>query len=326
MSAALWEQYASRQGTDGRSPGQRRMYLIAGVMDEADVYATLSNGAFVMEDGVLTFEEGAPFTIKDPAALLENGGAGGSLYAVAVSINPVGGGVWTCSVDYGLTPRITKVNPGDTTTNIETTAAGDVVPAYARFRCTGVNQHITQALYTSAQAIRTADSGAGKPVPDFKGAIGVSKTGVQGCDVPVPQSTWQENWNFLAKYCTWAQMKIWDDMVGRCNKQTFRSRPAGSVRLEDYESDPFGNNQQNVVFSFKYEPNITAFRLTPDFDPVDKEGFEYLWVSYAQSTDANNIFMVPVCVTVNRVGRPGLTDDAGKPTNKDDFLKLGIGL
>jgi len=87
-----------------------------------------------------------------------------------IVLTPTGPDLWDAVVRY-RSPE-SEMDEGDSVVNFSTG---------------GGSAHITQSLATSGTYVAS-----GYTATDFKGAIGVSSTGVEGCDVIVPKYEWSE--------------------------------------------------------------------------------------------------------------------------------------
>jgi hypothetical protein len=66
--------------------------------------------------------------------------------------------------------------------------------------------------------------------PDFKGAIGVSDSGVAGCDIHTPVFQWHETRSIPRKIaCSFSYLRALYKLVGRTNDAAFRGFPTGDV-------------------------------------------------------------------------------------------------
>lgn len=292
------ERYASRETTTGRNPSATLMYMVGQTIDEREVrLAVLAE---------------SPLFYEIPA-----------LSRLSTKQKPLGGGWWTAQVDYGVNTRdATKGSPTDQNQNNKP-GAGDPLTPDIKVDFQSVQQHITQSLYVAHSYRATADT---DEIQDNKGAIGVSKTGVAGCDIPVPLLTWTETWTFLAQFVTWGDVRTIGDLVGRTNNQAFRVFPPGEVMFMGGGITEQGVDKFRISFNFKRQPNVVlaAGKFLPGWPSITKDAWDYMDVSYKQSTGASSLPFVPRNVYIHRVGRPGL-DDGANPTNQDDFSKLRIG-
>ena len=73
-----------------------------------------------------------------------------------------------------------------------------------------------------------------------------------------------------------------------------------------------GNDDWEITFKFAASPNVTGI-TKGDIDGIDKKGWEYLWVQFADSESSNKLIKVPSAVFVERV------------YDSSDFSLLGIG-
>lgn len=291
-----FEMASSRESKTGKNPSIRLMYFLRGSDVERDIRLWMLD-----TNNVPLFYE--------------------TLVKTGTDQHPLGNGCWTGSADYGMpefalgTEGAGGSGGGDSTEP----AGGDSVAPSIRVSIGGRMQHITQALFVADEAKKTTDP---NPIPDCKGTIGGSNEGVAGCDIPVPEITWSESWFFYPQFVTWDYIKDLRTCYGRANLVSFRTHLGGEVRFLGAEIDHGGTDFTKVNFNFAAEQNVVGFQLTPEFDPVDKEGQQYLAVEYERAKDdpvaAKKLVQVPLYVRVFEVGRPG-------PTNKANFDILRIG-
>lgn len=303
----IYETAQSRSSKTGKGASLRVM-MLAGQTDDERAIRLL-----VREFAPLTFE--------------------GALVRLNTDQQPLGNGLWTCSADYGIGEFQSDKNPGEGGTgsggsnDSNQPAPGDPIGPHVNISIAGRTQHVTQALRSTA-AKRTADS---REIPDYKGAIGVTKQGIEGCDIIVPELKWSETWTFNPAYLTWAYVGDLEGLIGRTNNATFRSFEAGEVKFLGGEISTDDSDKGKVVFNFHKESNIDV-TLTPEFNTIAKDGHQYLEVEYEQKDFplVGAIGNIPRVVRVHEVGRPGLMTDGSdgtdpRPTNQADFKLIGIG-
>jgi hypothetical protein len=92
-----------------------------------------------------------------------------------------------------------------------------------------------------------------------------------------------------------------------------------------WNSQPQGQFQRKINYTFRREPNVTGFHLTPDMDPIDKLGWQYLWTLYEESASTTAMLKVPRAVYVEEVGRGGLAQSANGVDFGNPLTGLGIG-
>ncbi len=204
-------------------------------------------------------------------------------------ITPLGAGVWEVSVRYG------KKEPKDT---------GE---SQFSFDTGGGTTHITQSLQTIAKY-----APAGKTAPDFKGAIGVTQDSVEGTDVTIPVYNFTETHYIAAALVTGAYKATLFSLTGRTNNAPFKGFAAGEVLFLGASGSLRGEDDWEITFRFAASANVTGLTIG-DIVGVDKKGWEYLWVRYADAEDQNVLVKKPIAVYVERVYEEG------------DFSLLGIG-
>jgi hypothetical protein len=177
------------------------------------------------------------------------------------------------------------------------------------FETGGGSAHITQSLATVGVY---AASGAG--VPDFQGAIGVTKDSVDGVDIVVPVYKWTETFSFAPEFVTDAYKAAMFFLTGRTNGAPFRGFLDDEVLFEGARGSKRGTGNWEITFSFAASPNMTDLQVG-DITGIAKKGWEYLWVRYAdfEDTSAQMLVKRPVAAMVERVYYSG------------DFSLLGIG-
>jgi hypothetical protein len=324
------ELYASRETKTGRSPTAKLMFMVGQTIDEREV-----REAVLLE---------SPEFYEIP-----------QLGRLSTQQHHLGGGWWSAEVNYGVETRHSKKDPnnggGDKTSGkeklgMEVKLDGQVDKVT-----------VTQGIYLAGSYKRTAET---REIPDYGLTVGVSKGGVHGCEIPVPKLIWTETWTFQTWFITWDYVRRLSDWQGRVNglpggkyrdndgnlitlpddlaySGTFRSFPVGEVMFLNWSSEQEGIDKARFHFTFHRSPNvyIPAGDFDPDaaaFDPthgswpaIVKGGHEFLWCDYEDVPMNTAIVKRPRAVYVHGVGRPGLEDKFGNPTNAIDFRLLGIG-
>lgn len=282
MAATILEFRESRSFT---AKGEKRVYKVMGTLEETEV-----------RDLLLGY---APLTTELGFLRLD------------YSASPKGGGFWDCSIDYGLGERAEQGAPGETSQETKPT---DSIGLETSFDTTGATEHITQSILTLESAKAVGDA---RDIPNFNRAIGVSRSGVAGCDVPAPKLDWSETWTFPIASITWEYVKRLADMTGSANNATFRTNPAKSVIFRGASGASVDKDKYKITYLFGYSKNRTGedgVEIAPAFNPIDKNGWEYLWCFYEDSAGTDSIVQVPRAVYVEKVLEDG------------DFSEIGIGL
>jgi hypothetical protein len=198
-----------------------------------------------------------------------------------------GGGVWEVTARYG------KTEPKETGQS-----------SYS-FDTGGGNQKITQSLETVGRY--------GEDPPDFQGAIGVSSDSVEGTDITVPVFNFTETHYIPAALVTGAYKTTLFYLTGRVNDAPFKGFARGEVLFLGASGSQRGTEDWEIAFKFAASPNATNLKVG-DITGIEKKGWEYLWVRYADAEDENTLIKQPVAAYVERVYEYG------------NFALLGIGV
>lgn len=172
----------------------------------------------------------------------------------------------------------------------------------------GGNQKITQSPVVASYA-----PGAGTP-PDFGGAINVSEDRVEGVEVVSPTFQFSETHRFADAYVLSGFKATLFALTGCINDATFKGLAAGECLFLGASGSKRGVDAWTITFRFAGSPNVTGLTIG-DITGVDKLGWDYLWVRYADFPDSFAYCLVkrPIAAYVHRVYTPA------------DFSDLGIG-
>ena len=209
----------------------------------------------------------------------------------SANTKPVGPGLWDGVVRYG--PR-KKPETGESTFQFDTG---------------GGQQKITQSLQTVQKK-----APPGKTAPDFKGAIGVTHDNVEGVEITIPVYNFSETHYVAAADVTGAYKAALFALTGKVNNAAFRGFSAGEVLFLGASGSKRGEEDWEISFKFAASPNATNLTVG-DITGINKKGWEYLWVRYADDEDANAKVLIkkPIAAYVEKVYEEG------------DFSGLGIG-
>jgi hypothetical protein len=186
--------------------------------------------------------------------------------------------IWKATVLYGL------IDPDDFTTTFDTT---------------GGSQHITQSPLTVARYPANA--------PDMKGAIGFDGQRVNGTDIVIPAYTFTETHLKTKSQVNAAYRAALARLTGRVNHASFKGFADGEVLFRGVSgslivSDSVQKWQLN--FAFAVSPNLTDFYVG-DIPVAHKYGWDYLWVLYTETVNANRLIQQPAAVYVERLYATG---------------------
>lgn len=138
---------------------------------------------------------------------------------------------------------------------------------------------------------------------DFHGAIGVTKDGVEGCDIPLPTFSWTEKHFFAPRFVTPAYIQaVYSVAEAPVNSQAFRGFAAGQVLFGGASGGGKQNELVAITFKFTASKNVSN-QTIGEITGINKKGWEYLWVRYHDTEDATSKTIVkrPIQVNVERV-------------------------
>lgn len=314
MPITIFEVSSSRKTKTGKGPTAVVNYFVSGTDDEREVRLA-----------VLAF---SPSTYE------------GVLVLLSTSQEHMGGGVWSATAEYGTGEQQSSADPseggnggagggggGGNSNDGHNPGEASPIGPHVSVSIRSRQEHITQALFTTT----SQNAGETRPDPDNKGAIGVDRNGVSGCDIDVPEITWTETWTFNPDFITFGYVRRLAYMHGRVNSEKFRGFEAGEVKFlgaDIPELDDMG--RQKVTFHFHAEFNNAECQLSESL-VVNKEGHDYLEVEYEpDASDEVNLGVKIRAARVHVVGRPDASLSYGSMImttwhNKVSFLHLGIG-
>jgi len=91
-------------------------------------------------------------------------------------------------------------------------------------------------------------------------------------------------------------------LTGRVNTGAFKGFNAGEVLFLGASGSRRGYGDWEITFRFAASPNVTNLTIG-DITGINKKGWEYLWVRYADSEDtaAKALVKKPIAVYIERV-------------------------
>jgi len=169
-------------------------------------------------------------------------------------------------------------------------------------------QHITQSMGTTIWGPPTAGSpdGSGNG-PDFQGAIGVTKDSVEGVDVTVPNFEWSETHYLEPADVTEAYVNTLIRLTGCVNSQPFgpftTPYDPGQVLFLGATGQQRSDLLWPLTYRFAGSPNATNIEISPTITVGQKNGWDYLWILYADTADTTAYALVkrPVAAYVEQV-------------------------
>lgn len=292
MAAFVYEMYNSRSFSLGKDTiGGQLEYVVYG-----DIGATGADDAGVR----VAIEATAPATFPGVSGLVRD----------TIETRTLGGRLWYATVRYipdgsPLYPQVGIPGPiigPPAAPGLETPLGADVA-----FDLTAQTEHITQSLETISKTRR-----GGGLAADNKRTIGVTKDGeVLGCDRIKPYLEWSTSKTF--KYITMAYLDTLSNLVGTTNTGIFYGHEAGTILFMGASGNTKDLSHCVVTFKFAKQKNRTAIEICDDLTVPAKKGWEYLWVSYKNVDNANQLTQQPESAYVEKIYEEG------------DYSTMGIG-
>ena len=204
--------------------------------------------------------------LEDTAPALFDG-----LDADNYTLDPQGGGVWIANVNYKIRNQSSE-----------------------SFDTTGGTVHVTQSFGTNR---------FGLLAPDFQGAIGVSDDRVDGVDITIPAYKFSETHYIPRIFVSTAYKNTLFQLTGKVNNATFKNFAAGEVLFLGSTGQRRGHEDFEITYNFAASPNIGSIVFTPTIEVLNKEGWDYMWLYYADEVDttAHRLVRRPRAAYVERV-------------------------
>lgn len=178
------------------------------------------------------------------------------------------------------------------------------------FQTSGGTQHITQSRRTVSKTRR-----GGGTAPDFKGAIGVNRDRVDGCDIFVGKLEFQMVKEIPAVSLSY--VKVLRELTGSVNDREFYHFGEGEclfLGATGQTKGPEGTGGVGgwvVTYAFAVSETETDVEIVPP-DPEDpetdpglvvpeKRGWDYLWVYYEPAVSEDTLGRVPLAAYVEEV-------------------------
>jgi len=187
--------------------------------------------------------------------------------------------------------------------DVGATISGDGIPAATTITAV-INPGqvtISNAATAGGTDVRLAVTRGAGVAPNYNRAIGVSKDGVAGCDVPAPKLEFSITRNF--SFVTLAWIKQVKGMVGTVNNAPFFSFDTGELLFLGATGAPGPDKLVRVTFKFAAGKNEKNIDLADDGELriPDKRAWEHVWVAYEETTDGQNLVSRPKYAYVEEV-------------------------
>lgn len=228
-----------------------------------------------------------------------------------IDIEPVGGEVWYATAKYSASAFQSEGGQGGETSPPPPPpppSTTDPIGPEFSFDISVVTEKITQSKETVAE---NAIGGA-IFAPRTKQVIGITPDGeILGCEKYRPHMAWSITKTY--DFVTLGYIQTIFNQVATVNSGTFYSFPGGTTLFMGVSLQI--KDKVSATFKFESSPNLTGITISDEIDPVDKKGWEFLWVMYenVEDTDASRLTMHPFAIKVERI------------YDSSDFSTIGIG-
>ncbi|TWU54850.1 hypothetical protein Poly51_35690 [Rubripirellula tenax] len=161
------------------------------------------------------------------------------------------------------------------------------------FNTTGATTHVNQSLGT-----RGIYAAPGKTAPNYRGAIGVSDSGVSGVDITVPAFEFSVRKKF--EFVSTSYLLAVVAMTGRTNSTDWSIFGPGEALFLGGEGGEDDNNWVDITYHFAARPNQAALQLG-EIGTVNKRGWDYLWVKHDEEVVGDRVLQTPAAAYVEQV-------------------------
>lgn len=159
----------------------------------------------------------------------------------------------------------------------------------------GTTQRITQSLGT----VNSYAAGDETP-PNFGGAIGVTRDGIEGVELPFASQKWNEK-HYLPKSIVntdWENAVT--DLGQHTNNAPFRGRAVDQVKFSNVTTNETGDDLVECTFYFEAAPHVDNITIG-NISGISKKAWDYLWVFYTDDRSGNWLVKKPRFVYVEQV-------------------------
>ena len=138
-------------------------------------------------------------------------------------------------------------------------------------------------------------------IPNFNGAIGVTKDGVEGCDVNVPSLTWTEHQLLPSSQITKAYILTIFNLSARMNADQWRIFAKGEALFMGASLQQ-SQGREGWTGDFRWIGSPNAVNIpVGNITVAAKLGHDYLWARYQDAVSNGNAVKIPKFVFVERV-------------------------
>lgn len=221
-----------------------------------------------------------------------------------------------CPVEWGLVTAAALVqpdpaNPGQTRQPSQTPETETLGPEYT-IDTTAGTKHITQSVWTR-YAIKKGGTG-NFSAPSYNRAIGVTKDGVEGCDIPTGDMRWSVRVKGIP--VTHKYIKTLKELTGKINTYEFYNRKREELLFLGAQLNYKPGVGWEGTYNFHESEEQTNVPIADGITIPVVRGHDYVWVTY-----------VPTEITVGANKYKAQVPDAAyceQVIETRDFDRLGI--
>lgn len=182
------------------------------------------------------------------------------------------------------------------------------------FKTSGGTQKITHSI-TNVHGYHVNVLGDQSDLNLYRGAIGATSEGVEGCDIVVAIYEFEET-HWLTDEQVAKLKKNIVRLTSTTNNAKFKDLEIGECLFLGCDGSKQGDNKWQVTFYFAGSPNRTGITIG-SITGIEKKGWEYLWVRYEAEADEQQkkLVMRPVFVGIEQVYYEGNFQFLGIGTN-----------
>ncbi|NLG44794.1 MAG: hypothetical protein GX547_16250 [Phycisphaerae bacterium] len=164
-----------------------------------------------------------------------------------------------------------------------------------QFATGGGTHHTTQSIQTRGRYPSDAT--------DYKGAIGVTDSGVEGVDITSPIFTWSETYRVPGELVTDAYKAALFRLTGKVNQNPWRSFAAEEVLFQGARGATTAWDDRGVpIWEIAYEFAASENRddlVVGEWSDILKHGWDYLWCKYDSENKPEAVYVEQVYHTAD---------------------------
>ncbi|MGL5097512.1 MAG: hypothetical protein ACRDD1_18135 [Planctomycetia bacterium] len=205
--------------------------------------------------------------------------------------DPIGGGLWMCSITYGP-QESTPADPADPGTNEPEPDLAAPLGAEWSFTTTGGTTHITQSLFTRDGYVPVGVI----DIPDYGGAIGVTREGIEGCDIVSRNLEFEVTKEIPTQTITMGYLQTLVDLTGTTNEFPFCGFDVGELLFLGATGRNRKGENWSVTYQFRAGKTKLAIKIGTGANAIvidEKRPHDFLWVAYKDTVSGGRKVKIP---------------------------------